>query len=79
MPIRMKIQASSSDMPRYTVPIDRDLGFHMSQREVAEHLGVTPQAIYETERRALKKLRKALIERGYSASDFFDEAEGICV
>ena len=62
-------------MSRYTVPIDRNTGYYMSQREVAEVLGVTPQAIYETERRALRKVREALEARGYAAADFFDDAE----
>ena len=62
-------------MTRYRTPIDRDLGYHMSQREVADHLGVTPQAIYETERRALMKLRRALEERGIRGADVFDDLE----
>lgn len=62
-------------MSRYSVPTTRDLGYHMSQREVAEHLGVTPQAIYETERRALRKLRLAFEERGIRGADVFDDLE----
>ena len=58
-----------------TTTINRDLGYHMSQREVAEHLGVTPQEIYETKRRALRKLRRALEERGIRGADVFDDLE----
>jgi len=34
-----------------------------SQREVAEILGISPQAVAEVERRALGKLRAALVTR----------------
>lgn len=36
----------------------------MTLAEIAQHLSCTPQAVRHSERRALEKIRAALIERG---------------
>jgi DNA-directed RNA polymerase specialized sigma subunit len=43
---------------------DRYSEYDMNQRQVAEALGVTRTAIQQAERRAFKKIKKILNERG---------------
>jgi DNA-directed RNA polymerase specialized sigma subunit len=44
----------------------------MSQREVAEALGITRVAVQQAEIRALKKIAKYLKERGLKKEDLID-------
>ena len=52
----------ASDQPAREILQRSEAG--MPQCEVAEQLGITYQAVQNTERRALAKLRKALEQRG---------------
>jgi len=47
----------------------------MSQQEVADLLGITRSRLGQIENAALRKLRKAALERGLSLADFFPERE----
>jgi DNA-directed RNA polymerase sigma subunit (sigma70/sigma32) len=48
--------------PLRSIPIDRYVA--MTLKQIAEELGCTPQAVADVERRALAKIRVAMIERG---------------
>ena len=54
-------------------------GHHMSLREVAEEMGITPERVRQIELKALKKLFSILASRGIDASlilpETFDEAK----
>lgn len=43
----------------------------MSHQEMADELGVSRAAISDVEKRALRKLKKALEKRGFTMEDFF--------
>ena len=53
----------------------RNASCEMSQVEVARILGCSKANVFKIEQRALRKLRRALEERGYKASDFIDVSE----
>lgn len=44
---------------------------NMTQQEVAEVLGISRAAVAELEKKALRKLRNALRDKGYTLKDFF--------
>ena len=44
--------------------------FDMTQQEVADSLGMNRSTVNYYEKQALEKLKKALEERGFKASDF---------
>lgn len=48
----------------------------MTQQEVADILGVTRAAVADVEKKALRKLRAALKERGFTLKDFFERGRG---
>jgi DNA-directed RNA polymerase sigma subunit (sigma70/sigma32) len=47
---------------------------YMSYQEIANHIGISREAVANIERTALKKIRKILKMRGYSADSFFDKS-----
>ncbi len=50
--------------------------YEMTLAEIADELGVTKSAIEQTEKKALRKLRKALEAKGLTATDLdcFDDS-----
>jgi len=43
----------------------------MTQQEVADAMGITRQAVQNIEKTALRKLKMALLKRGFTLDDFF--------
>lgn len=48
----------------------------MTQQEVADALGVSRAAVAEVEKKALRKLRHALAQKGFTLKDFFERGRG---
>jgi len=48
---------------------------YMSYQEIANHIGISREAVANIEKTALKKIRKILKMRGYSAESFFDKGD----
>lgn len=46
---------------------------NMTAQEVADHLGVSRQAIADIEKKVLRKLRKRLIEKGIEAHNILPD------
>lgn len=55
--------------PENRVTIDR----MMTLEEVGEELGVSKETVRRVEVAAIKKARKILAKRGFTAKDFFEE------
>lgn len=49
-----------------------DTYFHMSFEEIAKEMGVSKQRVHEICQTALKKLRVALKDQGFSVEDMLD-------
>ena len=49
---------------------------NMTHQEIADQFGVSRAAVSDMEKKALRKLRKALEKRGYKWEDFFEEYGG---
>ena len=49
---------------------------NMTHQEIADVLGVSRAAISDMEKKALRKLRKALEKQGYTWEDFYIGIEG---
>ena len=58
-----------------TEPRTRETGFAMTLDEIALHMGISRRMVQKLEQKAMRKLRKALKERGARASDFYDTQE----
>lgn len=48
----------------------------MTQQEVAEALGISRGAVADLEKKALRKLRNALRQKGITLRDFFERGRG---
>jgi DNA-directed RNA polymerase sigma subunit (sigma70/sigma32) len=48
---------------------------NMTHQEIADQFGISRAAVSDMEKKALRKLRKALEKRGYKWEDFFDGIE----
>ena len=49
---------------------------NMTHQEIADQFGISRAAVSDMEKKALRKLRKALEKRGYKWEDFFEEFGG---
>ena len=48
---------------------------NMTHQEIADQFGISRAAVSDMEKKALRKLRKALEKRGYKWEDFFEGIE----